>query len=116
MPDPRVEQYARVMVETCLDVQPGIEVMVVGGIQGRPLLIEVAGSSPGRRLRPHAAALQRELRLRDRLGARGAARARSRNASPIKVDTMQRIDGLITIDAPENTPALTALTPSARRR
>ena len=33
------------------------------------------------------------------------------NASPIEVDTMQRIDALIAIDAPENTRALTALTP-----
>ena len=47
MPDPRVEQYARVMVETCLDVQPGMEVMIVGGIQGRPLLIEVARQLAG---------------------------------------------------------------------
>jgi leucyl aminopeptidase (aminopeptidase T) len=38
VPDPRVEQYARLMVETCLDVQPGWQVMVVGGIEGRPLI------------------------------------------------------------------------------
>jgi len=111
VPDPRVEQYARVMVETCLDVQPGWEVMVVGGIQGRPLITEVARQLARR----GAYAL-----LRPRFSgnyvcatdwAREAPLELLENASPIEVDTMQRIDALIAIDAPENTRALAALTP-----
>jgi len=40
--DPRVEQYAKLLVETCIDVQPGWQVMVSGGILARPLLEEVS--------------------------------------------------------------------------
>jgi aminopeptidase len=111
VPDPRVEQYARVMVETCVDVQPGWEVMVVGGVQGRPLMVEVARQLARR----GAYAL-----MRPRFGgnyvcatdwAREAPLQLLENASPIEVDAMQRIDALLGVDAPENTRALAALTP-----
>ncbi len=111
MPDPRVEQYARVMVETCLDVQPGMEVMVVGGIQGRPLLTEVARQLARR----GAYALMRPRFNGNYVCATDwaceAPLELIENASPIEVDAMQRIDALIAVDAPENTRALTALTP-----
>jgi aminopeptidase len=42
MRDPRDEQYARILVETCLDVQPGWQVIVLSGPLGRPLFAEVA--------------------------------------------------------------------------
>ena len=111
MPDPRVEQYARVMVETCLDVQPGMEVMVVGGIQGRPLLTEVA-----RQLARRGAYALMRPRFNGNYvcgadWAREAPLELIENASPIEVDAMQRIDALVAVDAPENTRALTALTP-----
>jgi len=41
MRDPRDEQYARLLVETCIDVQPGWQVMVNSGVLGRPLFEEV---------------------------------------------------------------------------
>ena len=41
MADPRVEQYATLMVERCVDVQPGWQVLVVSMPQGRPLVEEV---------------------------------------------------------------------------
>ena len=41
MRDPRDEQYARLLVETCIDVQPGWQVVVVGHVLGRPLFDEV---------------------------------------------------------------------------
>ena len=34
MADPRIESYAKLLVETCLDVQPGWQV-VVGGAAGK---------------------------------------------------------------------------------
>ena len=42
MPDPRIEQYARILVETCLDVQPGWQVLVTSGPLARPLIEEVS--------------------------------------------------------------------------
>jgi aminopeptidase len=42
MRDPRDEQYARILVETCVDVQPGWQVIVLSGPLGRPLFAEVA--------------------------------------------------------------------------
>jgi aminopeptidase len=41
MPDQRLEQYARLLVDTCIDVQPGWQVLVVGTPLGRPLVEEV---------------------------------------------------------------------------
>ena len=41
MPDPRVESYARVLVEECLDVQPGWQVLVQAQPLARPLVAEV---------------------------------------------------------------------------
>ncbi len=41
MRDPRDEQYARLLVEQCIDVQPGWQVMVNSGVLGRPLYEEV---------------------------------------------------------------------------
>ena len=41
MRDPRDEAYARLLVETCIDVQPGWQVMVNSHALGRPLFEEV---------------------------------------------------------------------------
>ena len=38
----RVDQYAKLLVETCIDVQPGWQVLVLGGILARPLLEAVS--------------------------------------------------------------------------
>ena len=42
MTEPRVEAYAKLLVEECLDVQPGWQVMVTGGVLARPLLEAVS--------------------------------------------------------------------------
>ena len=41
MGDPRIEKYARLLVETCVDVQPGWQVLVVGSPLGEALVEEV---------------------------------------------------------------------------
>ena len=38
MNDPRVDAYAKLLVEQCLDVQPGWQVVVSGGVLARPLI------------------------------------------------------------------------------
>ena len=42
MPDPRVKQYARLLVEDCVDVQPGWQVVTRSSPLARPLVEEVA--------------------------------------------------------------------------
>jgi aminopeptidase len=39
--DPRIEQYANLLVERCIDAQPGWEVLVNASTQARPLVEEV---------------------------------------------------------------------------
>src|SRR6266508_3860356 len=41
MADPRVERYAKLLVERCVDVQAGWQVLVIGMPLGRPLVDEV---------------------------------------------------------------------------
>src|SRR5262249_30356524 len=41
MRDPRDEQYARILVETCIDVQPGWQVVVAASPRAQPLVGEV---------------------------------------------------------------------------
>lgn len=41
MSDPRIQDYARLLVEECLDIEPGAQVLVVGSPLARPLLEEV---------------------------------------------------------------------------
>jgi leucyl aminopeptidase (aminopeptidase T) len=38
MRDPRIEQYARILVDTCVGVQPGWQVILSGGPMARPLV------------------------------------------------------------------------------
>jgi aminopeptidase len=44
MPDPRDRAYAELIVDECLDVQPGWQVRVGGNPQARPLLEELCGA------------------------------------------------------------------------
>jgi aminopeptidase len=41
VPDPRLEQYAKLLVDRCVDVQPGWQVKVISMPLGRPLVDEV---------------------------------------------------------------------------
>ena len=110
MRDPRIEEYARIMVETCVDVQPGWQVAVAGNALGRPLIEEVARQLA----RKGAYAL-----LRVGLGggsliasfawAREAPMELLENPAPLDMKLLKEIDALIVVDAPENTRAAAAL-------
>ena len=111
MHDPRIEQYGRVLVETCIDVQPGWQVLVAGGALGRPLLEEVARQIARR----GAYALMR-------VGFGGSVVGGSTigwmqeaplelllDPAPLDVYVFKHVDGIIAIEAPENTRAVSAL-------
>jgi len=108
MADPRVEEYARVLVETCVDVQPGWQVLVYSSPLARPL-IEETSRLIGRR---GAYAL-----LRLSLGGEVANLPWTEEApeeliakpASIRVNELETADALISISAPENTRELTAV-------
>jgi aminopeptidase len=107
MRDPRLEQYARILIETCVGVEPGWQVLVSAGPLGRPLVDEVAGQ----------------------LGACGAYALVRTNLTgsipwliaapdelldalpPIEAHAFGTADALIAIDAPENTRESSAVAP-----
>ena len=103
MPDPRDRQLAELLVDTCVGVQPGWQVLVIGTPPGRPLIEEVVrrGRRAGRlRAAPHRV-------RRERRGAHAGCAMRRSSASPspppIEVHALETSDALIVVDAPENT-------------
>jgi aminopeptidase len=113
VPDPRVEQYARIFVEQCIDVQPGWEVVVAGGALARPLLEEITRQIARRDAYAH---------LRVALGGgsiagptyqwlQEASLERISEPSPMELHIIEQADALIAVEAPENTRSATALDP-----
>ncbi len=109
MEDPRIEQYARIMVETCIDAQPGWQVVVAGGILARPLIDEVSRQLARR----GAYAL-----VRPGWGGfiTGPTFAWAEEAplemlapAPLDLHVLEEADALIAISAPENTRDAAAL-------
>jgi aminopeptidase len=109
MRDPRHEQYAKLLVETCIDVQPGWEVMVFGSPLARPLVEEVS-----RQIARRGAYAVLRLSL-----AGGPNLAWLQEApeelldKPPSLDTYgyEHADGLIAIEAPENTRETSGVSP-----
>jgi aminopeptidase len=106
--DPRIEQYARILVETCLDVQPDWQVLVYSGTLARPLIEEVSRLL-GRR---GAYALLRLSLDGETIPVPWAEEAPEELLSKpatLRVHELENADALIAIEAPENTRELTAL-------
>jgi aminopeptidase len=106
--DPRVEAYAALLVEKCLDVQPGWQVLLTGGMLARPL-IEAASAAIGKR---GAYALPRLSLTGQRINlpwALAAPEERLATMAPIDAYAWENADALLAIIAPENTHELEAL-------
>ena len=102
MTDPRERQLAELLVDTCVGVQPGWQVVVVGTPLGRPLLEEIVRLIAER----DAYALLRvsfDANIASRTWARAVPLERLAVPAPIEVHTLETCDALIVIDAPENT-------------
>jgi len=102
MPDARDRQLAELLVDTCVGVQPGWQVLVMGAVPARPLVEEIVKLIAER----DAYAL-----LRVALGGNFASRTWLRHATlerlaapaPIEVHVLENCDALIVVEAPENT-------------
>jgi aminopeptidase len=106
--DPRIEQYAKLLVETCIDVQPGWQVLVTGGVLARPLL-EAVSREIARR---GAYAIQRPSLAGPGINIPWALEASDElleKPSAIDAYTIDNADGLVSIEAPENTRELSRL-------
>ena len=112
MRDPRVEQYARVMVDTCVGVQRGWQVLISGGVLGRPLIEEVSRQIARR----GAYALQRVgfeggTQNSGTLWGREAPLELLDAPAPLDVACMSGADALIYVVAPENTRSIASVPP-----
>jgi aminopeptidase len=104
MKDPRIEEYARLLVDTCVGVQPGWQVAVVGSTNGRPLIEEVSRV---------IAARGAYAFVRPGFGGTvvGPTNAWLREASlelvskpsPLEVHLLEHVDAIVAVEAPENT-------------
>jgi aminopeptidase len=103
VPDPRVESYAKLLVETCVDVQPGWQVLLIGSPLARPLVEEVSRQIAYR----GAYAL-----LRMNFWGEGSANLAWVREAPesilgelpsIELYALQNMDAAMVIVAPENT-------------
>jgi aminopeptidase len=108
MPDPRNEQYARILVETCLDVQPGWQVVVTSGPLARPLIEEVS-----RALARRGAHVILRLTLDGETlnlpWVEAASDDLLSEPAALRVHELETADALIGIVAPENTRQMSSL-------
>ncbi|HEX8227722.1 MAG TPA: aminopeptidase [Chloroflexia bacterium] len=98
MPDPRVEQYARLLVERCLNVQPGWQVVVQSSPLARPLVEEVL-----RHIARRGAYALLRLSFGTRTWAAEAPEELLGALPPIAHHEAENMDAIIVIVAPENT-------------
>jgi aminopeptidase len=113
--DPRVEQYGKLLVEQCLDVQPGWQVVVSGGVLARPL-IEAVCKLLGQR---GAYAIQRLSLTGQTINVPWAQEAPHElfdNPPEIETHVLQRADAWVGIEAPENTRELAGVDPEVLGR
>ena len=105
MADPRIEQYANLLVERCIDAQAGWEVVVVGSTQARPLVEEVVRALGRRKAIP---LVQLSFSGMDywpfeTVWAETAPAELVADRSPLRVRIEDECDAWIRIGAPENT-------------
>ena len=107
MRDPRLERYAEILVDTCVGVQPGWQVIVSSGHLGRPLVEEVARQI-GRR---GAYALIRQGITGSIPWMLEASEELLENLPSIELYAFENVDALVSIDAPENTREVSVVPP-----
>ena len=110
MRDPRIEEYARLLVDDCVGVQHGWQVLVNGTPLARPLL-EAITRLLGRRgaypiLRINLTGAVADMGWASEVPEEILARA-----APIHLHAFETADALIAIEAPENTRESSSLPP-----
>jgi aminopeptidase len=101
--DPRVERYATLLIDTCLGVERGWQVLVWGMPMARPLLEEVTRQIGRRGAYPLLRLTFGGGLVYHRDWVRHAPLDVLAEPASIDVHAFQQCDGLIAISAPENT-------------
>jgi aminopeptidase len=114
MADPRVQAYARLLVERCLDVQPGWQVLIRTTPLARPLFEEIARlvGARGAYVIPR---IGFTLWPTDVPWAESAPEALIAELPESERYDSDHMDARITIDAPYNARDFSALTPERRQ-
>src|SRR5262245_13342896 len=104
VPDPRIEHYARLIVERSIDVQPGWQVLVLSSPPARQLVEEIVRLIARRGAYPlvRLSFGMEQLPLRD-LWAKEAPEELLGAAAPADVEAWRQADAWINVGAPENT-------------
>ena len=102
MSDPRAEQYATLLVEECLDVQPGWEVVVQSSPPGRPL-VEAVIRALARRGAYAIVRLTFELMNVSSIWVSEAPEELLGKMPRVEQRILEELDALVQIHAPENT-------------
>ena len=103
MTDARVERYAEVLLETCLGVQRGWQVMVWGTPWARPLLEEVMKQLAERGAYPLLRLTFSGGLVYHRAWLRHAPLEVIADPASVDVHTLQHCDAVLAVAAPENT-------------
>jgi aminopeptidase len=101
--DPRVERYAGVLLDTCLGVQRGWQVLVWGTPWARPLLEEVLKQLGERGAYPLLRLTFSGGLVYHRAWLRHAPLELVAEAAPADVHVLERCDAVLAVGAPENT-------------
>jgi aminopeptidase len=107
--DPRVDAYAALLVEECVDVQPNWQVLLVSSPLARPLIEAVT-----RRIARRGAYVLPRLSLNGSLNLPWLLEAPEELLSappPIDIHAYENADGLIAIEAPVNTREASGVPP-----
>jgi len=110
MRDERLRQYADLLLDTCITVEPGWQVLVLGSPPGRPLLEEI-GRGIGRR----GAYAIFQMSMTGSIGASDHSWLREAPAeliaqpASLQVHLLEKCDAIVAVDSPENTRESSAI-------
>ena len=102
MRDARDERYAKILVETCIDVQPGWQVVIVASPLARPLLAEVSRALARRGAYPIVRTLH-SVGTTPTEWIKEAPDELLRKPAPLEEHLLLHADAFMALVAPENT-------------
>ncbi|HKP17902.1 MAG TPA: aminopeptidase [Gaiellaceae bacterium] len=111
--DPRAAEYARLLVERCLGVQAGWQVLIRSQPAARPVIEELMRLIANRGAYP-LLRMNFSLWPVDEVWAAEAPEELVGELSPIDVYASDHMDARVTMEAPDNTRGVFALTPERR--
>jgi aminopeptidase len=111
--EPRVAEYAELLVGRCLDVQPGWQVLIRSQPAARPVLEEMMRLIAGRGAYP-LLRLNHSMWPADEPWAETAPDELVGGLSEIDLFASEHMDARVTMEAPDNTRGVSALPPERR--